>query len=126
MQIHAILTAATDPAARDNLPLLLALAGVAISLIALFRVSTIRQEFKQSPLAANPKPGQSPTTAPKSGAPAITPASGGIPPEIVAVIAAAVASVTGNRTLRIVSIKPMSTSWERAGRQSVLTSHRIR
>lgn len=48
-----------------------------------------------------------------------------IPPEIVAVIAAAV-SVTIGQKVRIVSIKPMSTQWERAGRQSVLTSHRIR
>jgi Oxaloacetate decarboxylase, gamma chain len=50
----------------------------------------------------------------------------GIPPEIVAVIAAAVATITRHQPVRIVSIKPMSTSWERAGRQSVLTSHRIR
>ena len=54
----------------------------------------------------------------------VTPA--GIPPEIVAVIAAAVATATGNQPVRIVSIKPMSTSWEKSGRQSVLTSHRIR
>ena len=53
------------------------------------------------------------------------PAPAGIAPEIVAVIAAAVAIVTG-QSHRIISIKPMSTSWERAGRQSVLTSHRIR
>lgn len=52
-------------------------------------------------------------------------APAGIAPEIVAVIAAAVATATG-QSHRIVSIKPMSTSWERAGRQSVLTSHRIR
>jgi Na+-transporting methylmalonyl-CoA/oxaloacetate decarboxylase gamma subunit len=50
----------------------------------------------------------------------------GMPPEIVAVIAAAVATTTGDQPVRIVSIKPMSTSWEKAGRQSVLTSHRIR
>ena len=48
-----------------------------------------------------------------------------IAPEIVAIIAAAVATATG-QAHRIISIKPMSTSWERAGRQSVLTSHRIR
>ena len=49
-----------------------------------------------------------------------------IAPEIVAVIAGAVASITRNRPVRIVSIKPMNSGWERAGRQSVLTSHRIR
>jgi len=48
-----------------------------------------------------------------------------IAPEIVAIIAAAVTTYCGKK-VRIVSIKPMSTSWEMAGRQSVLTSHRIR
>jgi Na+-transporting methylmalonyl-CoA/oxaloacetate decarboxylase gamma subunit len=48
----------------------------------------------------------------------------GVAPELVALIAAAVAASTGKS--RIISIKPMSTSWEKAGRQSVLTSHRIR
>lgn len=48
-----------------------------------------------------------------------------IPPELVAVIAAAV-SVSIGQKVRIVSIKPSSTQWERAGRQAVLTSHRIR
>jgi sodium pump decarboxylase gamma subunit len=46
-------------------------------------------------------------------------------PEMVAVIAAAVSTVTAGKG-RIISIKPMSSSWEKAGRQSVLTSHRIR
>lgn len=50
---------------------------------------------------------------------------GHIDPEIIAVIAAAVASVTGP-SHRVVSIRRQSTSWEKAGRQSVLTSHRIR
>ncbi len=48
-----------------------------------------------------------------------------VTPEIVAIIAAAIASVTDS-THRIVSIKRQSSTWERAGRQSVLTSHRIR
>lgn len=48
-----------------------------------------------------------------------------IAPELVAVIAAAVSATLGQQ-VRIISIKPTSTQWERAGRQSVLTSHRIR
>jgi Na+-transporting methylmalonyl-CoA/oxaloacetate decarboxylase gamma subunit len=48
-----------------------------------------------------------------------------IPPEILAVIAAAISTV-GGKKVRIVSIKPQSSSWEKAGRQSVLSSHRIR
>jgi hypothetical protein len=65
-------------------------------------------------------------TAPRDAKPTIPAVRDeGISPEIIAVIAAAVATVTG-KSHRIISIKPMSTSWERAGRQSVLTSHRIR
>ena len=48
-----------------------------------------------------------------------------LPLEIVAVIAAAISTV-GGKKVRIVSIKPQSSSWEKAGRQSVLSSHRIR
>lgn len=65
-------------------------------------------------------------TSPASAPAAVPLESTRIAPEIVAVIAAAVASVCGKNPVRIISIKPMSTSWERAGRQSVLTSHRIR
>jgi glutaconyl-CoA decarboxylase len=49
----------------------------------------------------------------------------GISPELVAVIAAAVATMAGPQH-RIVSIKPQTSSWEKAGRQAVLGSHRIR
>lgn len=49
----------------------------------------------------------------------------GIAPEIVAVIAAAV-TIAAGKNHRIISIKPQSTGWEKAGRQSVLSSHRIR
>jgi hypothetical protein len=48
-----------------------------------------------------------------------------ISPEIVAVIAAAISSFTDSPH-RIVSIRHQSSSWELAGRQSVLTSHKIR
>jgi len=48
-----------------------------------------------------------------------------ISPEIIALIAAAVSCFT-SQPHRIVSIKRQSTSWEKAGRQSVLSSHRIR
>lgn len=59
--------------------------------------------------------------------PAIAPvAEYSISPEVVALIAAAVATVTVQNH-RIISIKRQSSSqWEKAGRHSVLTSHRIR
>jgi hypothetical protein len=40
-------------------------------------------------------------------------------------IAAAVTAFVGS-SVQIISIKPVSPSWERAGRQSVFVSHRIR
>ncbi|MEO5713349.1 MAG: hypothetical protein ABIT37_07655 [Luteolibacter sp.] len=48
-----------------------------------------------------------------------------ISPEIIAIIAVAISCFT-SQPHRIVSIKRQSTSWEKAGRQSVLSSHRIR
>jgi sodium pump decarboxylase gamma subunit len=52
-------------------------------------------------------------------------AATGTPPELVAAIAAAVHTLTGG-DYRVVAIKPQDPSWEKAGRQSVLSSHRIR
>ncbi len=57
--------------------------------------------------------------------PAVPPNSETIPPEILAVIAAAVATVCGS-SRRVVAIRSQNPYWEMAGRQSVLTSHRIR
>jgi len=123
MQVHIILAAATGESAPTNLPFLLALVAVVISVVALLRVSALKQEPAKPPTPqASPAPAITPAAAAQ---PAAQTAAEGIPPEIIAVIAAAVATMTGN-TRRVISIKPMSTSWERAGRQSVLTSHRIR
>lgn len=116
MQASASIIAETAARGTENLPFLVAMLGVILSLIALFRISMIktRAEHHPSPIPPPPAPRGNP------------PRAADIPPEIVAVIAAAVASITGNKPVHIISIKPMSTSWERAGRQSVLTSHRIR
>jgi glutaconyl-CoA decarboxylase len=116
MQAPAIIIAETAARGTENLPFLVAMLGVILSLIALFRISMIKPRAE---------PHRSPTPPPP-GARGIPPRAADIPPEIVAVIAAAVASMHHGRNLQIISIKPMSTSWERAGRQSVLTSHRIR
>lgn len=59
---------------------------------------------------------------PHAAAPA--PASG-IAPEVVAAIAAAVHTAVG-KGHKVVAIKPQDTNWEKAGRQAVLGSHRIR
>ena len=123
MQALASTLAAAGESSPQNLPYLVALFAVVLSLVALFRISMIKQDRKQAPAAPVPHPAAPPS---KPAAAARSSATESIPPEIVAVIAAAVASITGGKPVRIISIKPMSTSWERAGRQSVLTSHRIR
>ena len=71
-----------------------------------------------TPVIAPPPLAAAPVVVPMAPDDAIT-------PEIVAIISAAIASVTDSAH-RIVSIKRQSSTWERAGRQSVLTSHRIR
>lgn len=52
-------------------------------------------------------------------------ATSGIPPETVAVIAAAVNVVT-DEGYKVISIRSQDSNWEKAGRQSVLSSHKIR
>ncbi|MEI7909104.1 MAG: hypothetical protein WCK77_05660 [Verrucomicrobiota bacterium] len=66
---------------------------------------------------------QAPHPTPQAVASAV--AEPGIPAHIVAVIASAVYSMLDEKT-RIISIKPQDSSWEMAGRQAILTSHRIR
>jgi hypothetical protein len=122
MQFHIIILAASNPSGAGNLPLLIALAAAVLAVIALARVSSLGQELKHPARTANPPPQANKNAAPN---PQSNSDSDIILPEIVAVIAAAVAACAG-KNIRIVSIKPISSSWERAGRHSVLTSHRIR
>lgn len=134
------LLAATEDAAHshsllDALPHMAGMLMVLVTLAFLWGVCALTATIIKL-LLRDPKPTAAPThaapaaaaadTQPQASLPEPLPAESGIAPEIVAVIAAAVAAVTGKQPVRIVSIKPMSTSWERAGRQSVLTSHRIR
>lgn len=129
MHLIPILAATTESAAHshsilDALPHLAGMLMVMLTLAILWGVCAFTAKMvhifmPQQTAAAPAKAAAAVPAAPAPGA------SAGIAPEIVAVIAAAVATATGQSS-RIVSIKPMSTSWEKAGRQSVLTSHRIR
>jgi hypothetical protein len=47
-------------------------------------------------------------------------------PALVAVIAAAVHSVIGDRAHRIVSIRPGGPGWAQEGRRQIFSSHRVR
>ena len=134
MQLVTLLAATEDAAHShsiiDALPHMAGMLMVMVTLAFLWGVCALTAKLVKAFLPEKqPAPPPAAVKAPASAAAAPAPASAsatGIPPEIVAVIAAAVASVAGKKAIRIVSIKPMSTSWERAGRQSVLTSHRIR
>lgn len=104
---------------------------VAALLLAAHRLCGILAEINKT-LAKPHSAAQAQITAPvemKTAADAKAPAppahTDGLTPEIIAAISAAIITVVG-KSHRIISIKPMSSSWERAGRQSVLTSHRIR
>ncbi len=92
------------------------------------------------PAAAPPPPavvpapaavvGAAPVAPPQAAAPVVAKAvqpvqAEGLTPEIIAIIAAAVTVALGTAH-RIVSIKSQNSHWEKSGRQSVLTSHRIR
>lgn len=103
----------------DTLPHLLGMVLVVLTLIVLWGVCVLSAILvkKFAPAPAAPAPLKRPAPA--------APAATGPTPEIVAVITAAVASVTGS-SHRIVSIKHQSSNWGKAGRQSVLSSHKIR
>jgi|688.fasta_scaffold607627_2 Na+-transporting methylmalonyl-CoA/oxaloacetate decarboxylase gamma subunit len=108
----------------DALPHLVGMLMVMLTLAILWgvcaSVAKLIHVLGPAPVAA-----AAPVKAAAAPIPATTPRPEAIPPEIVAVIAAAVVTVTGP-SRRIISIRSQSTSWEKSGRQSVLTSHRIR
>jgi hypothetical protein len=104
----------TGGSALDDMLRLIGIAAIVYAFFAGIRSLIRKPEAHSATPTSAPLPAKTPATRDED-----------ISPEIVAVIAAAVATVTG-KSHRIISIKPMSTSWERAGRQSVLTSHRIR
>jgi Na+-transporting methylmalonyl-CoA/oxaloacetate decarboxylase gamma subunit len=117
-------TEKTHTSIMDAVPHLAGMLMVMITLAILWGVCVLTAKLIQI-FAPEPKAIASPVAKPTAAPNAAPEAHTGIPIEIIAVIAAAVATVTG-KSHRIISIKPMSTSWERAGRQSVLTSHRLR
>lgn len=130
MQFTPILAAAnalSEAAAKtediglaDSLPHLLGMLLVFVTLAALWVICVISAKLIKRFL---PEPeATAPIQVKRTPSPTV---QEGIPPEIVAVITAAVATVSGPSS-RIVSVKAPSSTWSKAGRQSVLTSHKIR
>lgn len=108
----------------DALPHLGGMVMVLVTLTALWGVCAITAKLIQILM---PEPTPQPAPARLAAMPGVQSRveDEGTPPEIITAIAAAVACFIGP-SHRIVSIRRQSTSWEKAGRQSVLTSHRIR
>ncbi|MCX6873565.1 MAG: OadG family transporter subunit [Verrucomicrobia bacterium] len=102
----------------DAMPHLLGMLVVMITLTMLWGVCSLTAYLvKRAMPATAPHAAPTPAAAPAAAA--------AIPPEIIVVIAAAVSSVLG-KDHRMVSVKSQDSNWERAGRQSVLSSHGIR
>ncbi len=110
-------TTVENPGIADALPYLVGFLVVLVTLAVLMGlcmlIGVILKNFETAP-AAQPV---------VKRAPAVT-KDDSIPPEVVAVIAAAVSTVAGSR--RIMSIKPRQSSWGQSGRQRVQSSHNIR
>lgn len=106
---------------REIIPYLAVIFVITIIAVTFLQVTRPPAARPEPPL---PAPAPAPATAEAKAIPAAAiekqPA-----PEIVAVIAAAVATISGG-TQRVVSIRHQASFWEKVGRQSVLTSHRIR
>ena len=117
--ILAAYTPLENPGVSDAVPYLTGFLVVVVTLAVLMglcmAVSKILQLVMPEPAA--PQPVARPA--------ATTPVNDGVPPEIVAVIAAAVATTVGQKQ-RIISIKPQNSSWSQAGRQQIHSSHKIR
>lgn len=104
-----------------TLACLWALTAIVANLIKIYQ--KIRPAAASAPAVAPITPSAPP--APAEPADTAAPAHAGISPEIVAVISAAIACLGGGKR-RVISIRPADTSWEKAGRQAVIMSHRIR
>ncbi len=88
-------------------------------------VSTYHKLHPPELAAVKPAKAAAPAAAGKSATAPPAAEHAGVSPEIVAIISAAIACMGGG-SRRVISIRPADTSWEKAGRQSVLSSHRIR
>ncbi len=102
---------------------MLRLIGIAAIISVVFK--GIRSLVNKPVAAQAPAPAPAPAVSSPAKATVNPDVPDEISPEIIALIAAAVSCFT-SQPHRIVSIKRQSTSWEKAGRQSVLSSHRIR
>ncbi|MCP5537555.1 MAG: OadG family protein [Akkermansiaceae bacterium] len=100
------------------------LAGFLVVLVTLAALMGVCMAVSKILQALTPAPA-APAPVAKSAAPIAPVADDTVPPEVVAVIAAAVSTTLGGKP-RILSIRPKNSSWSQAGRQQIQTSHNIR
>ncbi len=130
--MHPVIAITTEEIARshsvtDALPHLVGMLIVLLTLCLLWGLTVLLSRLVAwiQSRAALAQPAGLPAAVGKVRTPAPAPAVEGVPPEVVAAISAALATIYGGPR-RIISLKPMNPSWEKAGRQSILSSHRIR
>ena len=108
---------------------LVLLALVTASIGAVFRRydAKIAAKADAAVAAALAKAQAAPKAAPVAPAPAPVPAANeGEDPALMAVLAAAVHSVIGDRAHRIVTIRQGGPGWAQEGRRQIFSSHRVR
>ena len=110
--------AAAKPTVSDALPHLMGFVVVLVTLTVLWGVCALIGTILQK--VAPPATGIL-----TKAVPAKAPDDGAITRETLVVIAAAVAAVTG-KPRRIISIQPHHPAWSQAGRQEILSSHKVR
>lgn len=109
---------------------LLATVTTAVGAIFIRQAAQAAKEAAESAqkAAESGKPfGQSASVAPGSApSPVPVPDSGGDDPAILAVVAAAVHTVIGDRPHRVVSVRTAGPGWAQEGRRQIFSSHRVR
>lgn len=107
------------------------LAAVTSTVGAFFIKSAARDAAKAAEASkkaaeASAQPGAVPTSQPSASSTATTETSEGDDPAILAVVAAAVHTVLGDRAHRVVSVRSAGPGWAQEGRRQIFSSHRVR
>ncbi len=105
--------------------IVLALLAAITSAIGAFFIKQAAREAAKAAEAAQKAAEASPATSEAAPAPAATSADGE-DPAILAVVAAAVHSVIGDRAHRVVSVRTTGPGWAQEGRRQIFSSHRVR
>lgn len=104
--------------------IVLALLAAVTSTIGAFFIKQAARDAAKAAEAAQ-KAAQNKAAAPRTASPAES-AEGGDDPAALAVIAAAVHSVVGDRPHRVVSVRSAGPGWAQEGRRQIFSSHRVR